>query len=261
MKRRTRTLPAVPMVTAALIVGATAPADWAQANDNEIPFEEAHLFFELNDTDGDLGIHGLIDGDAWKRLEIEDPSEQTILDVRVLGRLRRQGLTEVFFESDEPSFDELSPAQFFRRFPEGVYEIGGTTLDGEELESTAELSHVMPAPPDNITISGIAAAENCDVVPLPSISGPVVIDWDPVTGSHPEIGTPGVPVAVEKYQLIVEREEPTLLIFNVELPADVTRFRVPSGFIDLGDAFKFEIVVKGAGTGNQTAVESCFEVE
>jgi len=261
MKRPTRKLAAVPMLSAALIGVAAAPVNWAQANDNEIPFEEAHIFLELNDTDGDLGIHALIDGDAWKRLEIEDPNERAMLDIRVLGRLRRQGLTEIFFESDEPSFDELTPAQFLRRFPEGPYEIDGITLEGEELESTAVLSHVMPAPPENITISGIPAAENCDVDPLPSVSGPVIIDWDPVTGSHPEIGTPGVPVAVDKYQLVLEREEPTLLIFSVELPANVTRFRVPAGFINLGDEFKFEIIVKGAGTGNQTAVESCFEVE
>lgn len=261
MNRPTRTLPAIPIVTAVLIVGAAAPEGWAHENDEEIPFDEAHLFLELNDTDGDLGIHALIDGDAWKRLEIEDPNERAMLDIRVLGRLRRQGLTELFFESDEPSFDELTPAQFLHRFPEGPYEIGGTTLEGEELESIAVLSHVMPAPPENITISDIPAAENCDADPLPSVSGPVIIDWDPVTGSHDEIGTPGVPVAVDKYQLVVEREEPTLLVFNVELPADVTRFAIPEGFIDLGDAFKFEIVVKAAGSGNQTAVESCFEVE
>ena len=261
MKRPTRKLAAVPMLSAALIGVAAAPVDWAQANDNEIPFEEAHLYLELNDTDGDLGIQALIDGDAWKRLEIEDPNERAMLDIRVLGRLRRQGLTEVFFESDEPSFDELTPAQFLRRFPEGTYEIGGTTLDGEELESTVELSHVMPAPPQNITISGIPAAEDCDADPLPSISGPVVIDWDPVTQSHDEVGTPGVPVAVDRYQFVVEREEPTLLVFSVDLPPNVTKFRVPPGFIKLGDEFKFEIVVKAAGSGNQTAVESCFEVE
>ncbi len=261
MKRPTHTLPAVPMATAALILGAAAPAGWADDNDAEIPFDEAHLFFELNDTDGDLGIHALIDGTEWKRLEIEDPNEQMMLDVRVLGRLRRQGLTELFFESAEPPFNELRPARFFRRFPEGMYEIGGTTLDGEELESTVELSHVLAAPPRNITISGIPAAVNCDADPLPSVSGPVVIDWDPVTGSHPEIGTPGVPVAVEKYQLIVEREEPTLLIFSVDLPPNVTKFRVPSGFIALGDEFKFEIIVRAEESGNQTAVESCFEVE
>ncbi len=258
MKTSTHRPRAVPIVAAALLVGSTAPASWAQ---NEAPFEEAHLFFELNDTDGDLGIHGLIDGDAWKRLQIEDPKEQTMLDVRVLTRLRRQGLTELFFESDEPSFDELSPAQFFRRFPEGTYEIEALTLDGEELEGEAELSHAMPAPPRNIRISGIPSAPNCDADPLPSISGAVVIDWNPVTMSHPTIGTPGVPIAVEKYQLVVEREEPTLLVFNVELPPNVTRFRVPDGFIALGDEFKFEIVVRAEDSGNQTAVESCFEVE
>ena len=98
--------------------------DW-----NEIPFDEANIFLELNDTDGDLGIHALVDGEAWKRLEIEDPNEREILVVRAIRRLARQGLTEVFFESDEPSFDELSPEQFLRRFPEGEYEIEGITID------------------------------------------------------------------------------------------------------------------------------------
>ncbi|UCD82196.1 MAG: hypothetical protein JSW26_12455, partial [Desulfobacterales bacterium] len=32
---------------------------------DEISFDEAKLFFELNNTDGDLGIHALIDGEAW----------------------------------------------------------------------------------------------------------------------------------------------------------------------------------------------------
>jgi hypothetical protein len=40
----------------------------------------------------------------------------------------------------------------------------------------------------------------------------------------------------------------------------VTEFEVPEDFTGLGDAFKFEIVVREE-TGNQTAVESCFEIE
>ena len=54
---------------AASLVAASASAVVSAGNgkDNgeepEIPFDEARLFFELNDTDGDLGIHGLIDGD------------------------------------------------------------------------------------------------------------------------------------------------------------------------------------------------------
>ena len=69
------------------------------------------------------------------------------------GACGRQGLTEIFFESAEPTFDELSPEEFFRRFPEGDYEIEGITLEGEELESEVELTHVMPAPPEP-TVNG-----------------------------------------------------------------------------------------------------------
>lgn len=249
----------ISMAAAAVIAGAAASAGSNNDEEQETPFDEASLFFELNDTDGDLGIHGLIDGDEWKHLEIEDPRERTLLDVQVTGRLRRQGLTEVFFESAEPTFDELSPKAFFQRFPAGEYEISGKTLDGRELESTTVLSHVMPAPAGNILVSGITAAENCDADPLPSVSDPVVIRWDPVTQSHPEIGKSGA-IEVAHYQFVVEREEPSLLVLNVDLPPEVTQFEIPSGFIELGDAFKFEIVVRAAN-GNQTAVESCFEIE
>ncbi len=97
----------------------------AFAEEEELELSEAQLYFELNDTDGDLGIHGKADGDAWKRMKIEAPNERTLLDIRVKSRLRRQGLTELFFESAEPTFDELDPEVFFDRFPEGVYEWEG----------------------------------------------------------------------------------------------------------------------------------------
>jgi len=258
MRKYTHLWPAVP-IAAAIISGTAVSGERVNGDDQDVPFDEARLFFELNHTDGDLGIHGLIDGDAWKRLEIDDPNDVTMLDVFVRGRLRRQGLTEIFFESAEPTFDELAPPQFFRRFPEGVYDIGGRTLDGEELDSEVTLSHVMPGPPENIQISGVGAAENCDVDPLPVVSEPVIISWDPVTQSHPDLGKPGA-IEVLSYQLVLEREEPTLLIFSVDLPPELTTFEIPSGFIGLGDEFKFEILVT-ATNGNRTAVESCFEIE
>ena len=46
----------------------------------------------------------------------------------------------------------------------------------------------------------------------------------------------------------------------MELPPTITEFQVPVELIDLGDEFKFEILVRES-TGNKTAVESCFEVE
>ncbi|TET94388.1 MAG: hypothetical protein E3J26_04640, partial [Candidatus Zixiibacteriota bacterium] len=106
MTRDMRMLPVFLVAAVALILGTAAPNCWAN-DENEIPFDEASIFFELNDTDGDLGIHALIDGEPWKYLKIEDPREREMLNIRVKGRLRRQGLTEIFFESAEPPGDEL----------------------------------------------------------------------------------------------------------------------------------------------------------
>ena len=230
----------------------------------EVPFDEAQLYFELNHTDGDLGFHGLIDGDAWKSLEIEAPNETLLMNVWVRGNLRRQGMTEIFFESDEPSFDELAPAQFFKRFPEGVYEVGGITLDNEELEAEIRISHVMPAPPGGVRVNGRNAAVDCDAT-LPVVSEPVTLDWNAVTRSHPSIGTPNVNVTVLTYEIVgeIEREgqNPDVLVFSAELPRNVTEFEFPESFTALADGeMKFEIVTK-LTNGNQTAVESCFEIE
>lgn len=255
--------PAVSLAAAAILAGTSAFAGDDRnrsdsSDESATPFEEAHLFFELNDTDGDLGIHSLVDGDAWKRLEIDDPNDVRMLDVFVRGRLHNQGLTEIFFESAEPPFDELAPERFFRRFPEGVYDFSGLSLEDQELDSKVTLSHVLAAPPENIHVSDVPAAESCDSDPLPSVSEPVTISWDPVTKSHPQIGKQGV-IEVEHYQLVIEREDPTLLVFSVDLPPNVTDFTIPDTFTALGDAFKFEILVR-ATNGNQTAVESCFEI-
>lgn len=241
---------------------AVAPAAWARVNNGEIPFDEAELFLELNHTDGDLGIHSKVDGGPWTNLKIIDRDDETMLGVWLEGRLWSQGLTELFFESAEPPFDELDPRTFFDRFPEGEYEFTGKTHDNEMLESETELTHLLPAPPDNIRISGLIAAEDCDADDLPEVDGdePVVISWEPVTHSHPDLGRTGERIEVVKYEVVVEREEPSLLIFSVDLPPSVSEIEIPAGFIELGEEFKFEILVQEA-SGNRTAVESCFEVD
>jgi hypothetical protein len=239
------------VITLALSFGAGAGVSAAE-------FSEAELFFELNDTDGDLGLHASIDGGPYVVLEIEDPQERIILRVSALGRLARQGLTQLSLESAEPSFDELAPETFFRRFPEGIYEIEAVTQDREEFESTVRLSHVLAAPPSNIRVAGLPAAENCDAAALPSVpaGAPVLIDWDPVATSHPTIGKAG-PVKIVRYQFFVEQGAVKLA---VDLPPTVTRFQVPRAILALGGTFKFEIIARTA-TGNNTAVESCFVVE
>ncbi len=250
-----------------LAIGACAMAMSAQVglsqDEGEVPFDEAQLYFELNHTDSDLGIHGLIDGDGWKSLEIEGPNEQLLMNVWIRNNLRKQGITEFFFESEEPNFSELSPAAFFKRFPQGIYEFEGITLEDEELESEIRLSHVMAGPPGSIKVNGKTAAKNCDVA-LPVVSEPVTLDWSPVTKSHPTVGTPNVSVQVQQYEVVgeIEREgqTPDVLVFKVDLPPSVTAFEFPEDFTGMADGeMKFEIVIK-LRNGNQTAVESCFEI-
>ncbi len=250
-----------------LAVGGTALALSSQAGltQEEPEFEVAQIYFELNDTDGDLGIHGLIDGDPWRSLEIEGPGELELMNVWLRTGLRRQGLTEFFFESAEPPFDELSPAAFLNRFKPGIYEIGAVSLDGVEFEEEVRVSHVLAAQPQNIKVNGQPSAENCDG-DLPVVSSPVTIDWDPVTTSHPTIGTPNVPVNVMQYQFVceVEREGrvPEELAFVVDLPKGRTQFRCPADFtsLSINGEVKFEIITK-LTNNNQTSVESCFELE
>ena len=153
MKKYPMSLSAALAAILALILGAGVPA--VAGEDEEDSFEEASLYLELNHTDGDLGLHGLIDGDAWKVLVIKAPGARENLKITTQGSMRKHGLTELFFESAEPRFpDEITLSEFFRRFPAGEWEIEARTIEGEELEGTVELSHVLAAPPGNVEVGG-----------------------------------------------------------------------------------------------------------
>ena len=254
MKRETqiRMLPTLAVAVAALLpLAAAAPSRAA-----ELPLAEADIFFELNDTDGDLGIHCRLDGDPWKSMTIEGPKGK-MLQATLSRNLAKQGLTELFFESGEPTFDELAPEKFFARFPEGTYEMEGRSLEGDELEGEDELSHVMPAPAEP-TVSGVPLPDGCDGPP-PAVSEPIVIAWPEVEDSHPEIGATG-PIEIDFYQLIVEKTGDSPLAFTVDLPSDITEVELPEALTDSGDELKIEVLVR-LDHGNSTAVEGCVIVE
>jgi hypothetical protein len=237
-------------------------------------FDEAHIFFELNDTDGDLGIHALIDGDAYDKLQIIGPDKHKMLNLHIKGSLREQGLTEFFFESAEPTFDELSPGEFFDRFAEGDYTIKATTLEGDALKSETELTHTMPAPPGGIQLSGVPIdlddVDCDDETTIPSVMEPVTISWEEVTMSHPDPDgggagvQPPIAVTIHNYEVVVEATvevngEEFDSVFSVVLPPGVTSMTVPAEFIDQAEEFKYEILAREESF-NQTAIESCFVV-
>ena len=248
-----------------LIIGMLSTTSWASGEQEEIEFEEAEIFFELNDTDGDLGIHALIDGDPWKKIRIKAPDGKRMLDLRLKGRLKQQGLTELFFESAEPSFDELEPAAFFERFPPGEYKIHGRTLEGQKIRSETELTHVMPAPPD-FTINGLPArpqdGSDCDEEDPAELTNPVVIEWNAITESHPDLGAFSDDLEVLRYQIVAEYEDDDERAFvsSVDITPDdeTAHYSVtvsPEFFVDETEV-KFEVLVREASS-NQTAVESC----
>ena len=260
------------MTRHALIAGLailTVVASPAIADDDETPWDVAEVFFELNDTDGDLGIHALVDGGPWKSLRIEDHNERRILNVRARSRLRRQGMTEIFFESAEPTFDELPPEEFFRRFPAGVYEVEGIALDGSELESETRITHAMPAPPVPM-VNGIPAAQQCDDEE-PGYDAPIivaddyVISWADVVLTHPTLGSPqsSPDITIVNYEVVVETDlespdgDEFTTVISAIVPPDVTSMTIPAEFLEQSDTFKYEVLAREA-SWNQTAIESCF---
>ena len=251
-------------VACALLTAASAGV--LAAKKETIPYDVTKIFFELNNTDGDLGIHALVDGEPWERLKMYDSRNREMLNIRVRGRLQQQGLTELFFESAEPPFesdepdeDALPPAEFFARFPEGTYRVEGVSTEGDRLYGESGVTHVMPAPPAPV-INGMEAAEDCDAeLPVVASGVPVTISWDPVTHSHPDLGASGELIDVHNYEVVVEIDE-TPYAAHAILPDATTQFVLPAEILSLGNLVKFEVLVREASY-NQTAVESCFCVD
>ena len=76
---------------------------------------------------------------------------------------------------------------------------------------------------------------------------------------------PPIPVTIHNYEVVVEvelelDEEEFTSVFSVVLPPNVTSVTIPEEFTDLGDKFKYEVLAREESY-NQTAVESCFEME
>jgi hypothetical protein len=102
--------------------------------------------------------------------------------------------------------------------------------------------------------------KDCDAdLPVVSADDPVILAWDPVTMSHDDLGESGVSIEVVNYEVVVEIDE-TPLVTSTILPPSVTSFEVPKEILDLADEIKFEVLVRETSY-NQTAVESCFEIE
>jgi len=231
------------VVVLSLVAGSLEP----RAN-NEKAFDEARIFIEYNSSDNDLGFHVFLDGEDWKTLKIVNPNGRTIFNVQGKESFQDLGLTELFFEGAEPSLFDVPLAELLALFPPGEYEFEGVTVEGDEIEGEATLTHAVPAGPD--------VSDSDDTV------GPgnaLTIRWDPVTeeATDPAGGVfPDVPIVVVDYQVIVGSFQVTLPATDPPSPMSVT---VPPEFVESLEPgpHGFEVLAIEEG-GNQTITAGSF---
>ncbi len=180
--RYMRKLPVFLVALVTLGLGTASPSGWAKGEMDEVALDDAKMIIEFNSTDEDVGIQVFLDGEAWKEMVIFTPDERRIFKVRGEGSVKGLGLTELFFESEEPSLDELPLEEFLALFPEGEYEFEGVTVDGIELEGAATFTHVIPAGPVIVWPTAGTIVDPNDAVVM----------WEPVTSTV--TGSPAIEI-------------------------------------------------------------------
>ncbi len=231
--------------TAAFVLAAAAPParaadiDEFEAGAAVVPLKDARLKIEFNATDRDIGVQLFVDAEPWKTMNVFDPEGRLIFRSTTRGSMTRQGTTELFLESGEPSLDEVALEVFLRRFPAGDYRIVGKGIKGEKLVGVARFSHNIPAGP--VLVSPVEGA-------VVDPGQHLVVRWQPVA---PPNGSP-----IVGYQVLVVKPTSGLaglpkIVLDVTMPPSATAMLVPPGFLLPGSAYDWEILAIEAG-GNQT---------
>ncbi len=221
----------------ALIVGVAAPEARAKKLD------DTAIRIEINDTDGDAGIQVFLDGEGWDTMQMTGPNGVEF-SVAAENSIGLQGITEFFFESAEPSFEEQSLDELLALFPEGLYRFKGTTTKGRKLKGKARLTHDLPGAPLQIS-----PVDGEDVDP-----DNAVFSWMAVADP------PGSEIV--GYEVVVECEEPDFTKTTANVGADVTSLTVPPEVLGQEDAdeCKWEVLAIEE-SGNQTISETEFGID
>ncbi len=192
------------------------------------PFADLAMFFEFNATDNDLGVQVFLDAEGWDLVSAKAPDQRSILQFMARNQLGSLGITELRFESAEPS-----PAGVLARFPAGPYAFRGRTVErGMQLVGVAYLSHDLPPAPV-VTPDGDEDVDPDDTV----------IRWNPIPG-------------LAGYEVIVSNEDNGRSM-TVEMGPDATSLRVPAEFMEAGAEYKAE-VLSIYPNGNKTITEVTF---
>ena len=205
-----------------------------------IRFDKSEVYIEVNQTDGDAGLHVSVGGEDWKSLSLRDPRGRTVLDVRGKERLRSFGLAGATLEGSERTFEELPFRRFKSRFPEGRYRFTGTTIEGRRLIGSHRLTHDVPRGP-----ALLAPAEDAVVSP----EG-LVVRWTPVTKPSG--------IEIVRYVVIVTLEPSDNRVLSMELASNATSAAIPAEFLEPRAEFKVELVAREK-SGNKAITEVSFK--
>ena len=225
--------------------GHGSAADAAAAPAKTVRLADARLKFEINATDGDGGVQVFIDAEPWKEMTILDPAGTPVFHATTRGRLGKQGGTELFMESGEPTFRRLPLPTLLKRFPAGTYTFRGVGLRGERYVGSARLTHRIPDGP--VLVSPLADGP-------PQDPNATTVAWKTVPPS--KLGR------VIAYQVLIvqakrgPRALPEIAL-DVMMPPATTSLRVPPGFLAPGSEYDWEVLAIEAG-GNQTISSDSF---
>ncbi len=220
---------------AVAILAVAAPTAWAKRLD------DTFIRIEINDTDGDAGIHIFLDGEGWDSMQLKAPDGTVLFNVLAESSVGFQGITEFFFESAEPSFDEQTLDELLALFPEGLYRFKGTTTEGKKLRGKARLTHRLPDAPVQVF-----PLEGDEIDPDNAL-----FDWEPVDAP------PGSEIIA--YEVVVECEEPEERKIIAQTDPSVTEYTAAPEFFENADECKWE-VLSIEESGNQTISETDFDL-
>lgn len=222
-------------------------------------WEVAKVYIEHNATDEDTGFHGFFGGEPWRNLCVTDPDGERIWEVTPRGQLGALGVSDIFFESNEPPNDEYSPEDLKADFPEGTYVVAGVDTEGIARVGEAVFTHAIPAEPEIVEPVLAEDEEEAEGAVVPR-SGLVVM-WEPVTES-----IDGGPVTVTGYEVIVtdeETEDPAGFarpVYDVHVRADTSELAVPNGFLEADHLYELEVLAIEQ-SGNQTISVGFFRTD
>ncbi len=193
----------------------------------QVPFAFQYMWIEYNSTADDAGIQVYFDAEAWKRVKILGTDNKEILEFEADRNFEELGLTELRFESAEPS-----PSETLALFPAGSYKFAGRTLKGDRLVGSAMLSHDLPAAP-------VFSPSNGELVDRNN----TIIKWNPIPG-------------IASYQVTVSNDA-LGVVMAVDLLASVTSLQVPPTFLTPNTKYNAEVLAISPNR-NTTITEGIF---